>query len=121
MEAQAPTVRVDATPSNLTVFPPPSFPHFTPNALPVETLAICPGLGKAPNYAGLYTRWLGLQLALLQINMVFICDVSKHSCVSYIVLIFYFKVGIIFCMIIFEICTFVCAAIWCYWLSQVIL
>jgi len=83
MEAQAPTVRVDATPSELTVFPPPSFPHFTPNALPVETLAICPGLGKAPNYAGLYTRWLGLQLALLQINMVFICDVSKQLCLLY--------------------------------------
>jgi len=36
-----------------------TFPHFTPNALPAATLPISPGLGQAPIYAGLHTRWLG--------------------------------------------------------------
>jgi len=39
--------------------PPPSFPHFMPNALSSTTLPIYPGLGQAPNNAGLHTWWLG--------------------------------------------------------------
>jgi len=58
MEAQAPTVWTDATPTELTV-PHPQSPHFTPDALPAATLSIYPGLGQAPIYAGLHTWWQG--------------------------------------------------------------
>ena len=37
-------------------------PIFTPNALSAATLPIYPGLGQAPNNAGLHTRWLGLHI-----------------------------------------------------------
>jgi len=55
--ADAPTIRLDATPSGLSVPPPLHRPHiFTPNALSAAALPICPGLGKAPNNAaGLHT------------------------------------------------------------------
>ena len=57
MEAEAPTVRVDATPSELTAPPSPSPPPiFMPNALLATTLPICPGLGQALIYAGLHTQ-----------------------------------------------------------------
>jgi len=59
MEAEAPTVWVDATPSKLTVPPPPPTPIFTLNALPAATLSIYPGLEQAPNNVGLHSRWLG--------------------------------------------------------------
>jgi len=63
MEAEEPTVRVGATPSETngaptSIFPP---PNFTPDALPAAILPIYPGLGQAPTYAGLHTRWLGYQ------------------------------------------------------------
>jgi len=61
-EADAPTICVDATPSGLSVHPPPSFPIFTLNALSVATLPIYPGLGQEPNNAGLHTWWLGRYL-----------------------------------------------------------
>jgi len=68
MEAEAPTVLVDATPSELTASPPPSpFPIFTPNALPVATLPLLPGLGQAPIYAGLHTRWPGYAFSALML------------------------------------------------------
>ena len=35
--------------------------HFTPDVLPAATLPIYPGLGQAPIYAGLHTRWLGVE------------------------------------------------------------
>ena len=35
-------------------------PIFTPDALPVATLQIYPGLGQAQEYTGLHTPWLGL-------------------------------------------------------------
>jgi len=34
-------------------------PHFTLNAISVATIPIYPGLGQAPNNAGLHTQWLG--------------------------------------------------------------
>jgi len=58
-EAEAPTIWLDATPLELSVPPPPSSPHFMPDAFPAATVTIYPGLGRAPNNAGLHTRWLG--------------------------------------------------------------
>ena len=58
MEAEKPTVWVGATPPELTHPHHHNPPHFTPDALPVATLRIYPGLGQAPIYAGLHTRWL---------------------------------------------------------------
>jgi len=55
-EAEAPTIRMDATPSGLSVPPPPSSPILTPNALSVATLPIYSGFGQAPNNAGLHTQ-----------------------------------------------------------------
>jgi len=49
MEASALTIRLDAIPSGPSMPPPPSFPNFTPDALPATTLPIYPGLGQAPN------------------------------------------------------------------------
>jgi len=51
-EADTLTIRVGATPSGLISNPPPSIIHFTPDALPVATLPIYPGLGQAQEYAG---------------------------------------------------------------------
>jgi len=51
-EADAHTIRLDATPSGLSVPPPPSSPILMPSALSVATLTIYPGLGQAPNNAG---------------------------------------------------------------------
>jgi len=48
-EASALTIQLDATPSGPSTPPPPSSPNFTPDALPVATLPIYPGLGQAPN------------------------------------------------------------------------
>jgi len=48
-EADTPTIWMVATPSGLTSDPPPSSPIFTPDALPVVTLPLYPGLGQAPN------------------------------------------------------------------------
>jgi len=44
-------------------------PYFTPDALPVATLQIYPGLGQAQEYAGLHTpvAWLLTQLQLLKL------------------------------------------------------
>ena len=53
-----PTIRLNATPSGL------SMPHlhhppiFTPNALSAASLAIYPGLAQAPNNVGLHSRRL---------------------------------------------------------------
>jgi len=60
MEAEAPTVRVDTTPSELMV----PYNHNPPIFIAGSTSChdppnICPGLGQAPNHAGLHTRWLG--------------------------------------------------------------
>jgi len=46
IEASAPTIRLDATPSRPSMLPPPSF---MTDALPVATLPIYPGLGQAMN------------------------------------------------------------------------
>jgi len=48
-EADAPTICLDAT-------PPPSSPHFMPNALFAATLPVYPVLGRAPNNAVLHTQ-----------------------------------------------------------------
>jgi len=48
-EGDTPTIRLGATPSVLISDPPPSFPHFTRNALPAAILPIYPGTGKSPN------------------------------------------------------------------------
>jgi len=56
-EANAPTIRLDATPSGLSDLYQ-YYPPFTPNALSAATLAFYPGLGQALNIAGLHTRWL---------------------------------------------------------------
>jgi len=53
-ETDALTIRLDATPSGLSVPQPPSSPIFTLNALSAASLPIYPGLGQAPNNAGLY-------------------------------------------------------------------
>jgi len=39
--------------------PPPSSPISAPNALSATTLLVYPGLGQAPNDAGLHTEWRG--------------------------------------------------------------
>jgi len=59
-EADTPTICLDATPSKLSVSPPPSSPIFMPNVLSAATLPVYPGLGQTPNNAGLHTHWLGL-------------------------------------------------------------
>jgi len=50
----------DATPSGPLMRPPPSSPNFMPDALPVATLPIYPGLGQAsnmpPSYLGYNTK-----------------------------------------------------------------
>jgi len=61
-EADAQTIHLDATPSGLSVPPPPSSPIFTPNAISAATLPIYPGLRQALNNAGLHTQWLGFFL-----------------------------------------------------------
>ena len=59
-EENAPTIRLDATPSRLLEPPSPSPPPiFTPNALSATTLPIYPGLEQAPNNGGWHTQWLG--------------------------------------------------------------
>ena len=63
-EADTPTVRLGATPSELISDPPPPSPIFTPDALPVATLPISFCLRQAQKYAGLHTSmaWLYPQL-----------------------------------------------------------
>jgi len=57
-EADALAIRLDATPSGLSVPPQPSSSHFfTPNALPTATLPIYPGLRHAANNAGLHKTY----------------------------------------------------------------
>jgi len=58
MEAEAPTVLMDATPIKPTA--PPTHPHhITPDALPAtQPLPTYPGLGQALICAGLHTQWL---------------------------------------------------------------
>jgi len=60
-EADAPKNRLDATPTRLSVAPPPSSPIFMPNGLSAATLQVYPGLGQAPSNAGFHSQWLGLQ------------------------------------------------------------
>ena len=62
-EANAPTTRLNNTPSRLFVA---HLHHpliFTLNALSATTLPIYPGLGQEPNNAGLHTQWLGSKKA----------------------------------------------------------
>jgi len=49
------TIRLEATPSGLSLPPPPLPPNFMPNALFAATIPIYPRLGQAPNNAGLRT------------------------------------------------------------------
>jgi len=60
-QADALTIRLDATPSGLSVPPlPHHLPIFMPNtALSVTTLPIYPGLEQEMNNVGLHTQWLG--------------------------------------------------------------
>jgi len=60
MEAEALTVRADATPPGPMV-PRLHHPPFLRRIPSAAALPICPGLGQAPNYAGLHTQWLGNQ------------------------------------------------------------
>jgi len=48
-EADTPTIPMGVTPSGLISDPPPTSLIFTPDALPVATLPLYPGLGQAPN------------------------------------------------------------------------
>jgi len=48
-EADTPIIHLDATPSRLSVPPPPSSPHFTPNAPSAATLPIYHGSAQALN------------------------------------------------------------------------
>jgi len=57
-EAEALIIHLDATPSGLSVPPPPS-PLFYAKCPFCATLPIYPGMGKSPNNAGLNTQWLG--------------------------------------------------------------
>jgi len=51
-KAHTPTIRLDATPSGLSVPPSPSSPPiFMPNALSAAIPSIYPGVGQAPNNA----------------------------------------------------------------------
>jgi len=60
MEAEAPTVPVDATPTETDGTPTPKPPSYYAGCPSCRiTLPIYPGLGQAPIYAGLHTRWLG--------------------------------------------------------------
>jgi len=61
-EADAPTIRLDATLFRLLVPPPPSSPIFMLNALSAATLPIYPSLGQAPNNAGVHAQWLGFHV-----------------------------------------------------------
>ena len=56
MEAETPTVPVDATPTETNGAPQP--PYYTGCPSCRLTLPIYPGLGQASIYAGLHTRWL---------------------------------------------------------------
>jgi len=47
-EADTPIIRLGATPSGIISDPLPSFPIFTPDALPAATLPLYSGLGQAP-------------------------------------------------------------------------
>ena len=58
-EADAPTIRLDATPSTLSMPAPPHSPILMPNALSAATIPIYPAFGQAPNNAGLHTQCLG--------------------------------------------------------------
>jgi len=81
-QADAPTICLDATPSGLSVPPPPSFPYFMPNALSATTLPIYLGLRQAPNNAGLHTQWLGLHITWFTHDTILIsciaCYVALH-------------------------------------------
>jgi len=55
-EADASTIRLDATVFRLLVPPPPSSPIFMLNALSAATLPIYPSLGQAPNNAGVHAQ-----------------------------------------------------------------
>jgi len=57
-EADTPTIRLGATPSELISDPPPSPPTFMPDGLPATTLRINPEFGAGTKYTGLYTQWL---------------------------------------------------------------
>jgi len=66
-EAEAPIIRLDSTSSRLSVPPPPSSPPiFMTNALSATTFQIYPGLGQAPNNAGLHIRRLALLVCIKQ-------------------------------------------------------
>jgi len=57
-DADAPTIHLDATPSGHQcphLYHP---PNFTWNAVSVANLPVYPGLGQAPNNAGLHTWWI---------------------------------------------------------------
>jgi len=56
MESEAPTVPVDATPTETNGAP---TPYYAGCPSCRVTLPIYPGFGQAPIYAGLHTRWLG--------------------------------------------------------------
>jgi len=58
-EADTLTIQLGATPSGLISGLPPSSPIFTPDALPVATLLLCPGLGQAPNMLGCIPSGVG--------------------------------------------------------------
>jgi len=60
IDAVTPTIRLDATPSGLSAPPLPSSDIFTWTVLCAATLPVYPGLGLAPNNAGLQAQWLTL-------------------------------------------------------------
>ena len=74
MEAEAPTVPVGATPTETNGTPTPKPPPYYAGYPSCRvTLTIYPGLGQAPIYAGLHTRWLGYDrgsVIILAVNLV---------------------------------------------------
>jgi len=65
-DADAPTIHLDATPSGHQcphLYHP---PNFTWNAVSVATLPIYPGLGQAPNNAGLHTWWISFYYKVMK-------------------------------------------------------
>jgi len=69
MKAEAPTLPVDATPTETNGAPPQPV-YYAGCPFCRVTLPIFPGLGQAPIYGGLHTRWLGNAVKTLDVAAV---------------------------------------------------
>jgi len=82
-EADAPTIRLDATPSGLSVPLPPSS-QFMPDAISAAILPIYHGLEQTPNNAGLHTHILNTLVYWFKdfFITVMICTKICSTCVA---------------------------------------